>query len=66
MAAVGGRGDGDGLVAAWICVGVCVGVEEEVMVVVVVIVDVYVGVAKVEGCCETRQRRGGLRWRWRM
>ena len=53
MAAVGCRGDRDGLVAALVCVGVGVGVEGGVM--VVVIVGVYV--AEVEGCCETRQRR---------
>ena len=62
-AAVGGRGDIDGLVAAWVCVGVGVGVGVEEGAMVVVIVDV--DVAEVEGCCETRQRRRGCMWKWR-
>lgn len=58
LAAVGGCGDGDCLVAAGVCVDVGVGVgvgvcvEEGVM--VVVIVYVGVDIAEVEGCCETR------------
>lgn len=59
MAAVGGCGDGDSLVAALVCVGVGVDVEGKV------IVDVGVDVAEVEGCCKTRYRRRGCMWRWR-